>query len=421
MGEYEYADSGNKDRLLSFNGEECVYDSLGRPSTYRGNDVEWVHVNRLAEINGATFKYNYQGVRLFKTFGDKTTKFYYDGTKLLCQENETDKLYFYYGTEGVTAFKYNENVYHYKKDTLGNILGIYDENNCLIAKYVYDAWGNHKTFALNSSEWVDISSQTAYNENSILNEKLALLNPFRYRSYYFDIETGYYYLQSRYYDPQVGRFLSPDSLEYLDPETIHGLNLFAYCANNPVMAIDPSGHMPKWLQNPSDLFETLATSLQLMFNGVYISSYYKVFKAIRPNNIGVGIWEKQRAGEIKSFDIDAKIFNKIGDVVSVITLVIQVVEGIYSDINRGYSAGRVLSNVIVNGLVYGATTWGLAKIGGMIGSLIPIPIVGAFIGTMVGYLLGLGINYLVDLNINGKALIDYVKDVVYNVFKITFN
>ena len=50
----EYADSGNKDRLLFFNGEECVYDSLGRPSTYRGNDVEWTHVNRLAEINGAS-------------------------------------------------------------------------------------------------------------------------------------------------------------------------------------------------------------------------------------------------------------------------------------------------------------------------------------------------------------------------------
>ena len=49
-------------------------------------------------------------------------------------------------------------------------------------------------------------------------------------------------MQSRYYDPQVGRFLSPDSLEYLDPETIHGLNLFSYCLNNPVMAIDPSGH-----------------------------------------------------------------------------------------------------------------------------------------------------------------------------------
>ena len=241
VGEYEYAASGNKDRLLFFNGEECLYDSLDRPSTYRGSDVEWTHVNRLAEINGATFKYNYQGVRLFKTFGDKTTKFYYDGTKLLCQENETDNLYFYYGTEGVTAFKYNGNVYHYKKDILGNILGIYDENNCLIAKYVYDAWGNHKTFALNSSEWVDISSQTAYNENSSLNEKLAILNPFRYRSYYFDIETGFYYLQSRYYDPQVGRFLSPDSLEYLDPETIHGLNLFAYCLNNPVMGYDPVG------------------------------------------------------------------------------------------------------------------------------------------------------------------------------------
>ena len=57
----------------------------------------------------------------------------------------------------------------------------------------------------------------------------------------YDIETGLYYLQSRYYDPQTGRFISMDSIEYLDPESIHGLNLYAYCANNPVMCVDPSG------------------------------------------------------------------------------------------------------------------------------------------------------------------------------------
>jgi RHS repeat-associated protein len=67
------------------------------------------------------------------------------------------------------------------------------------------------------------------------------LNAFRYRGYYYDIETGLYYLESRYYDPETGRFLNSDSVEYLDPETLGGLNLYAYCNNNPVMGYDPSG------------------------------------------------------------------------------------------------------------------------------------------------------------------------------------
>ncbi|MGN0819002.1 MAG: RHS repeat-associated core domain-containing protein [Christensenellaceae bacterium] len=247
-GNYEYADNGNKDKLLSFNGEACSYDVLSRPVIYRNKAVNWYFVNRLSSYDGVQFKYNYNGVRLFKTVGTKTTKFFYDGAKLLCQNDGTDNLYFYYGTEGVTAFRYNGAVYHYKKDMFGNILGIYDANGNVLTKYVYDAWGNHKTFALNNGEWVDITSQTAYNENSSLAEKIAILNPFRYRSYYFDIETGLYYLQSRYYDPETGRFISPDDISYLDPETIHGLNLFAYCLNNPVMAIDPSGYAPSWLQ-----------------------------------------------------------------------------------------------------------------------------------------------------------------------------
>ena len=68
------------------------------------------------------------------------------------------------------------------------------------------------------------------------------VNPIRYRGYYYDVETGLYYLQSRYYDPEVGRFISPDSVDYLDPDSINGLNLYAYCGNNPVMNVDPTGH-----------------------------------------------------------------------------------------------------------------------------------------------------------------------------------
>ncbi len=75
------------------------------------------------------------------------------------------------------------------------------------------------------------------------------INPIRYRSYYFDTETSLYYLNSRYYDPETGRFINADNTKYLDYETLGGLSLYAYCLNNPVMNSDPLGRWPEWLSN----------------------------------------------------------------------------------------------------------------------------------------------------------------------------
>ena len=97
-----------------------------------------------------------------------------------------------------------------------------------MVKYVYDAWGNHVVYNAAGAQNSDVTF-------------IGNLNPFRYRGYYYDVETGLYYLQTRYYDPVVCRFISRDSIEYADPETINGLNLYAYCGNNPVMNVDPNG------------------------------------------------------------------------------------------------------------------------------------------------------------------------------------
>ena len=132
--------------------------------------------------------------------------------------------------------------YTYKKNIQGDIIGIYDSNNVLICKYIYDAWGNHKTLILsNNGEYVDISSTSDYtniNNNYIY---IANLNPFRYRGYYFDTDTGLYYLNSRYYDPGLGRFINADSLDNIDTENLNGFNLYMYCADNPVNNVDPNG------------------------------------------------------------------------------------------------------------------------------------------------------------------------------------
>ena len=97
-----------------------------------------------------------------------------------------------------------------------------------MVKYRYDAWGNHAVRDANGADIADASH-------------IGNRNPFRYRGYYYDTETELYYLQTRYYDPETGRFITIDGIEYLDPETINGLNLYAYCGNNPVMNVDPTG------------------------------------------------------------------------------------------------------------------------------------------------------------------------------------
>ena len=101
-------------------------------------------------------------------------------------------------------------------------LALLDKNGNTVVKYTYDAWGNHT---------VEDGTECG----------LGTLNPFRYRGYYYDTETGLYYLQTRYYDPEIGRFVTIDDVAYLDPDTVGGLNLYAYCNNNPVMCVDPMG------------------------------------------------------------------------------------------------------------------------------------------------------------------------------------
>ena len=157
---------------------------------------------------------------------------------------QSNGLEFIYDQSGIAGIKYNNATYFYRKDGQGNIAAILDSNGNVVVEYKYDSWGNHAVLYWNkvdNEEKYSDEDDAAFDENYERNKTLAKLNPFRYRGYYYDTETGLYFLKTRYYDPEVGRFITIDSISYIDPETINGLNLYAYCGNNPVMGYDPDG------------------------------------------------------------------------------------------------------------------------------------------------------------------------------------
>ena len=210
------------DKLTSYNGQSCVYDAIGNPTTYRGKTATWTRGRKLTAYDGNTFSYDATGRRLSKN----SIKFYYDSEGTLLKQS--NGLEFFYGADGLVAIKYGGLPYLCRKDMLGNILALLDSSGNVVVQYKYDAWGNHTVTDANGNAITDA--------NHIGN-----LNPFRYRGYYFDCETGFYFLQSRYYDPEVGRFLNMDSIEYANPESVNGINLYSYCINDPVNYIDPWG------------------------------------------------------------------------------------------------------------------------------------------------------------------------------------
>ena len=129
---------------------------------------------------------------------------------------------FIYGAEGVIGFMINGISYLYRKNLFGDVTEIYNETRQLVGKYSYTAFGE-------CTVEVDVG-------------QIATKNPIRYRSYYYDEEINLYYLHTRYYDPEIGRFMTIDDIQYISADTINGLNLYAYCANNPVMRLDPTGN-----------------------------------------------------------------------------------------------------------------------------------------------------------------------------------
>ena len=243
---YEYTDSEWGDLLTKYDGTVISYGVLGNPLNWRnGMSFTWEHEKRLSEItqNGtqtASYTYDSAGLRSSKTVGGKTVTFEYVNNKLVYQTDGTNVWWFYYEADGtLTALEYNGEIYYYVHDGIGNIIGLVDKNGSVAARYRYDGWGNIEGIIGINGSFDDVSADPTH---------IANINPFRYKDYYYDTESEFYYLITRYYDPFVGRFLSADDSEIIDGGNDHILenNLFAYCFNNPVNLSDEIGNWPSW-------------------------------------------------------------------------------------------------------------------------------------------------------------------------------
>ena len=213
--------------------------------------MEWTEGRKLAKITynnqDTTYEYNHEGLRTKKTLHDGSYILYdiVDGVYvgetrhnasgsvavyiryILDEGNSPVGISLWYpATGGWTD-------YHFIKNLQGDVLEVYKvSDGSLAASYTYDSWGN-------------ILSQSG---------SLASINPFRYRSYYYDTQTWFYYLQSRYYDPAIGRFLNADSFASTG-QGILGNNMFAYCLNNPVLYSDSAGSHARVASPEASCFE----------------------------------------------------------------------------------------------------------------------------------------------------------------------
>ena len=239
---YGYGDYNWMDKMTHYNYMGVSYDDIGNPTSFNGWTCTWEKGRQLKEmtdnsVNTIYYKYNADGLRVQKRkvtiYGsDVTTNYILHGKNIVHMTQGTDTLHFWYDAQGRPAIvDYNGTKYAYIHNLQGDIVGIIDSTGAEVVQYTYDAWGKVLSTA------------------GTMASTLGTVQPFRYRGYVYDVETGLYYLRSRYYNPEWGRFINADSL-------IKG-NLFAYCGNDSINYLDGSGHKETRLRDITELLNSL--------------------------------------------------------------------------------------------------------------------------------------------------------------------
>ena len=226
---FTYGNTTWGDLLTGINGTAVTSDAIGNILSDGTSTYTWKNGRQLATStkNGVTWTYTYDtnGMRTARTNGSTAYTYTYDGTTLAQMTVGSNTLIFAYGSNGFPmGVRYNGTEYNYVTNAFGDVIAIADNSGNELVAYHYDAWGN------------------ILSTGGTMASTLGKYNPLRYRSYVYDDETKLYYLQSRYYNPEICRFISADSISYLGADgTPASYNLFTYCGNNPINYTDPKG------------------------------------------------------------------------------------------------------------------------------------------------------------------------------------
>ena len=220
-----FAYSNNKLTTFTKNGlvKTFSYNTNDELVSYGDNSLIW-NEGKLSSFGNLSFEYDSNGRRTKKRIGnEQNVEYLYDDNKIIRSIKNNQKVdYLYDINDKLIGFKLLNNNYFYEREITGIITDIVDESGNSVVKYKYDGFGN---------------LLSATGDNTIIDN-----NIFLYKGYCYDVETGWFWLSSRYYSPELCRFISPDDIEYLDLESFNGLNLYCYCYNNPISYYDPSGH-----------------------------------------------------------------------------------------------------------------------------------------------------------------------------------
>ena len=234
--EYIYNNANWKDQLTSYDGKEISYDAVGNIISYNGNEYTWQNgrelstlVNNDKNLN-ISYKYNDDGIRTEKTVNGKTTKYYLDGNIVIFEDRNGDKLFYQYDeNNNLIGFTYNDEQYYYIRNGQNDIIGILNKEFKKVASYSYDSCGN-------------LISVKDENNNDVTtnNKHIGNINEYRYKGYRYDSETELYYLNNRYYDSEIGRFINEDSFMATGNNMLQH-NMYMYCNNNPIIYMDREG------------------------------------------------------------------------------------------------------------------------------------------------------------------------------------
>ena len=247
-----------QDLLTKFNNESITYDNIGNPLTIGNKTLTWMNGRELSTYNDGTniinYKYNLNGIRTSKIVNNIETKYFIEGSKIVFEDRNGTYIYYIYSNDELVGFKYNESVYYYRKNIFDDIIGILNSNYEEIVTYEYDSFGA-------ISNIIDTSG---------LN--LSIINPFRYRSYYYDEETMWYYINSRYYNPEWGRFINGDM--YISTgQGSNGCNMFVYCGNNYINRFENGN---SWLSSIGKSIKNGAKKVKETIVGTYNKTKEKI-------------------------------------------------------------------------------------------------------------------------------------------------